>query len=111
MNQNAVQGDRYRAKADHNDERQNGAAKCCVVFIIRHALLFRSGIVRGQPTGAREHRQTHVWDAVKSQLAWSCIEDLRIGITPVLHRALINASARLRFVVRFDAPVRRQVTS
>jgi hypothetical protein len=34
-----------------------------------------------------------------------------MGMTPVFHRTLINIAARLRFVVRFDAPVRKQVTS
>jgi len=48
---------------------------------------------------------------VRSQLAWSRIEALQVGMIPVLHRALINIAARLRFVVRFEAPVRRQVTS
>jgi hypothetical protein len=47
----------------------------------------------------------------KSQLAWSRIEPCGWVCTPALHRALISAAARPKLVVRFDAPVRKHVTS
>jgi hypothetical protein len=49
--------------------------------------------------------------AGKSQLAWSRIEPCGWVCTPALHRALISAAARSKLVVRFDAPVRKHVTS
>ena len=53
MNQNAVQGDCYRAKANHNDERPNGAAKYRVVIITKHApLLDRALCMANQPARA-----------------------------------------------------------
>jgi hypothetical protein len=53
VNQNAVQGDCYRAKPDNNDERPNCAAKRRVVLITGHALLLdRALFAVNQPARA-----------------------------------------------------------
>ena len=47
----------------------------------------------------------------KSQLAWSHIEPCGWVSAPALHRALMSDAALPRLVVRFNAPVRKHVTS
>ena len=49
--------------------------------------------------------------AGKSQLAWSRVEPCGWVCTPTPHRARISTAARPKLVVRFDAPVRKHVTS